>query len=91
MHKKFTTAKFHQIPRNENTEANRLARVALTDDFVNNPTKGQYIPCIDVPEVQKIDGEANWTPPIMSFLKDRLLLLDKEETQKLRRQQNLFF
>ena len=51
MHKKFTTAKFHQIPRNENTEANNLARVALTDDFVDNPTKVQYILCIDVPEV----------------------------------------
>ena len=84
MHKKFTTAKFHQIPRNENTEANSLARVALTDDFVDNPTKVQYIPCIDVPEVQQIDREANWTTPIMSYLKDGLLPLDKEETQKLR-------
>ena len=84
MHKKFTTAKFHQIPRKENTKANGLARVALMDDFVDNPTKVQYIPCIDVPEVQKIDGEANWTPSIMSYLKDKLLPLDKEETQKLR-------
>ena len=84
MHKKFTTAKFHQIPRKENTKANSLAKVALMDDFVDNPTKVQYIPCIDVPEVQKIDEEATWTPSIMSYLKDRLLPLDKEETQKLR-------
>jgi len=39
MHKKFTIAKFHQIPRKENTEANSLTRVALLDDFVDNPTK----------------------------------------------------
>ena len=34
--KGFTMAKFHQIPRKENTEANRLARVALADNLVDD-------------------------------------------------------
>ena len=46
--------------------------------------RSPYIPSIDFPKVNQIDGEANWTTPIMSYLKDGILLEDKEEARKLR-------
>lgn len=52
--------------------------------MVDNQIKVQYIPSIHVLEVQEIDEEANWTTQIMSYLKDGLLLADKEEAWKLR-------
>ena len=82
--KGFTTAKFHQISREENTEANNLVRVAFADNLINDQIKVQYIPSIDAPEVQQIDGEANQTTLIMSYLKDGFLPKDKEEARKLR-------
>lgn len=82
--KGFTMAKFHQIPREENTEADSLARVASVDDLVDDQIKVQYISSIDIPEVQQIDGKANQTTPITSYLKDGIPPQDKEESWKLR-------
>ena len=82
--KGFTMAKFHQIPREENMDVDSLAKVASVDDLINNKIKIQYILSIDVPEVQQIDKEVNWTTLIVSYLKDGLLPEDKEEACKLR-------
>ena len=46
--------------------------------------KFQYILSIDILEVQQIDGEANWTTPVVSYLKEGLLPENKEEAQKLK-------
>ena len=35
----FTTAKFHQIPKEENIEANNLAKAASTDELVDEQIK----------------------------------------------------
>ena len=64
-------------------EANILAKKASTDELVNDQIKVQYTPSIDVLEVHQIDGESNWTTPIMSYLKDGLLSKDREEVRKL--------
>ena len=77
--KGLTTVKFHQIPREENMEADNLAKATSTDELMDDQIKVQYIPCINVPDMHKIDVEANWTTPIVSYLKDELLLEDKEE------------
>ena len=82
--KGFTMAKFHQIPREENLETDSLAKVESVDELVDNQIKVQYIPSIDIPEVQQIDKEVNWTTLIVSYLKDGLLPEDKEEACKLR-------
>lgn len=37
--KNFATAKFQQIPREENVEADRLARATSMDDFVDDQIK----------------------------------------------------
>ncbi|XP_075669959.1 uncharacterized protein LOC142639700 [Castanea sativa] len=39
---------------------------------------------IDLPEVQQIEGEENWTTPIVTYLKDGRLLEDKDKARKLR-------
>lgn len=54
------------------------------DSVINEQVRVQYIPSIDVPKVQQIDGEANWTTPIISYLKDSILPEEKEEARKLR-------
>ena len=82
--KSFKSAKFQQIPREENMKADSLAKTASTDGIINEQVRIQYIPSIDVPEVQQIDGEANQTTPIISYLKDGVFLKEKEEEWKLR-------
>ena len=82
--KGFTMAKFHQIPLEENTDADSLAKVASAYDLIDDQIKIQYILSLDIPEVQQIDKEVNWTTLIMSYLKDGLLPEDKEEARKLR-------
>ena len=82
--KGFTMAKFHQILRDENMEADNLAKAASANELVDNQIKVQYIPRIDVPEVHQIDREANWTTPIVSYLKDGLFPKDRDDARKLR-------
>ena len=79
--KSFTSAKFHQIPKEENMEANSLAKAASADSIMNEQVRIQYIPSIDILEVQQIDGKANWTTPIISYLKDGIVLEEKEKAQ----------
>ena len=72
------------MPREENMEADVLAKPTSADKMVDNQIKVQYILSIYIPEVNQIDRVANWTTPIMSYLKDRLLPKNKEEVRKLR-------
>ena len=50
--KKFKKTDFIQIPREENMEANTLAKEALATEAVYEFDEIQYIPSIDIPEVQ---------------------------------------
>ena len=47
--KGFTTTQFQQIPREENVEADILAKAAFVNEMVGNQIKVQYVPSIDVP------------------------------------------
>ena len=57
--KGFTIAQFQQVPREENTEANLLAKTASTDETVDDQVKVQYVPSINVMEMNQIDGVFN--------------------------------
>ena len=46
--------------------------------------KVQYMPSIDLLEVQQIKGEENWMTPIVVYLKDGRLPEDKDEARKLK-------
>ena len=61
--KKFKEANFVQVPREENIEANALVKAASANGAMDEYDKVQYMPSIDLPEVQQIEGEENWMTP----------------------------
>ena len=82
--KRFQEADFVQIPREKNVEANTLAKEASTNEAMDKFDEIQYIPSIDILEVQQVESRGNWMTPIVSYLKDRQLLEEKDEARKLR-------
>ena len=82
--KRFEEATFVQIPREENTEADTLAKEASANEATNEFDEVQYIPSIDIPEVQQVESGENWMTPIVSYLKDRQLPKEKDKARKLR-------
>ena len=57
--KKFKEANFIQIPMEENVEANVLAKEASATEPMDEFDEVQYIPSIDLPEVQQIENREN--------------------------------
>lgn len=68
--RKFGEAHFVQIPRKENIEADTLAKEASVSEFTDGFDEVQYMPSIDLPEVQQIGGDKNWMTPIVGYLKE---------------------
>ena len=52
-------AHFVQVLREENMEANTLAKEASVSELTDEFDEIQYMPSIDLPEVQQIGGEEN--------------------------------
>ena len=80
-------AKVVQIPRGENEQANRLARAASAEHMIthgNVLSFVQHFPLIDSDGVQKIGSKSNWTTTIALYLKDGVLLEEKEAARKLK-------
>ena len=50
--KSFDKADFVQIPREENVEADIIAKEASTNESMDESDEVQYMPSIDIPEVQ---------------------------------------
>ena len=82
--KKFKEVNFVQIPREENVEADSLAREALATESIDEFDEVQYIPSIDLLEIQQIADQESWMTPIVSYLKDGKLPEGKDEAKKLR-------
>ena len=82
--KKFKEANFVQIPREENMEADALAKEASTDQPMNEFDEVQYIPSIDISEVLQTQIEGNWMTLIISYFKDGSLPEGKDEAKRLR-------
>ena len=53
--KKFKETDFIQIPKEENMEADALAKEALVNEAIDEFDEVQYIPSIDLPKVQQVD------------------------------------
>ncbi|XP_075633630.1 uncharacterized protein LOC142606113 [Castanea sativa] len=81
---KFKEVRFVQLPREKNMEADALARAASTGGVMDECNKVQYIPSIDLPEIQQIGGGEDWMSPIIVYLNEGRLLEDKDEARKLR-------
>ena len=82
--KKFNETHFIQIPREKNMEANTLAKEASVSELMNEFDEIQYMPSIDLPEVQQIGGDENWMTPIVGYLKEGKLPQGRDEARKLR-------
>ena len=65
-------------------EANTLAKEASATGATDEFDEVQYIPSIDLLEMQQIENEENWMTPIVSYLKDGKLLEGKDEARKLK-------
>ena len=82
--KKFSEAHFVQVPREENMEADTLAKEASVSELTDEFDEIQYMPSIDLLEVQQIGGEENWMTPIVGYLKEGKLPQVRDEAHKLR-------
>ena len=65
-------------------EANALAKATLAGEAMDEYDKVQYMPSIDLQEIQQVEGEENWMTPIVIYLKDGRLPEDKDKAKKLR-------
>ena len=68
--RKFEKTDFVQILREENMEANTLAKEVSANKAVYEFDEIQYIPNIDIPKVQQVESRGNWMTPIISYLKE---------------------
>ena len=82
--KKFKKASFIQVLREENVEADTLAIEASVDGSVEEFDEVQYMPSIDLPEIQQIKGEENWMTSIVIYLNDGRLPEERDKARKLR-------
>ena len=82
--KKFKEANIVQIPREENVEADALAKEVSVTGAMDEFDEVQYVLSIDLSKVQQIENRENWMTPIVSYLKDGKLPKGKDEARKLR-------
>ena len=82
--KRFKEASFVQVLKEENIEADALAKEASVSELMDEFDEVQYMPSVDLLEVQQIEGEENWMTPIITYLKHGKLLEGKDETRRLR-------
>ena len=65
-------------------EVDILAKAASTGRAMDEYDKVQYMPSINLPEIQQVEGEEDWMAPIVIYLKDDRLPEDKDEARRLR-------
>ena len=82
--KKFKEASFIQVPKEEIVEADALAKEVSTDGSVDEFDEVEYMPSIDLPEIQHIEAKESWMTLIVTYLKDGRLPEERDEVRKLR-------
>nr|XP_023900820.1 uncharacterized protein LOC112012668 [Quercus suber] len=82
--KKFEEVSFVQVPREENMEADALAREASAKEAIDESDEIQYMPSVDIPVILQVGDRENWMAPIVSYLKDGRLPEKRDEARKLR-------
>ena len=68
--KKFKKTDVVQILREKNIEADTLAKDASANEAMYEFDEIQYIPSMDIPEVQQVESRGNWMTSIVSYLKE---------------------
>ena len=57
--KRFEEADFVQIPKEENVEADIIAKESSTNESMDEVDEIQYIPSIDISKVQQVESREN--------------------------------
>ena len=65
-------------------EVDALVKEVSAEGSVDEYDKVQYMPSIELPEVQQIEREENWMTLIVVYLKYGRFLEDRDEARKLR-------
>ena len=84
----FLHTKFIQIPRDQNTRADKIARSASTHspgDMNDWKLEEQNSPSIMEFQTFSIRNSSGWTNPILSFLRDGRLPQNPEEARKIQK------
>jgi ribonuclease HI len=73
-----------QVPREQNTEVDALAKLASSDEATDQYIEVQHSPSHLEEEVSPIDVSNSWMTPIVNYLEDETLPLDTVEARKLK-------
>uniref|UniRef100_A0A2N9H9Y5 Uncharacterized protein n=1 Tax=Fagus sylvatica TaxID=28930 RepID=A0A2N9H9Y5_FAGSY len=73
-----------QVPREQNTEADALAKLASSDEATDQYIEVQHSPSHLEEEVSPIDVSNSWMTPIVNYLEDETLPSDPVEARKLK-------
>ena len=79
-----------QVPREQITEADALAKLASSDEATNQHIEVQYSPSHMEEEVSPIDVSNSWMTPITNYLKEETLPSDPVKARKLKVQSARF-
>ena len=73
-----------QIPREQNIEADILAKLASSEEAIDQQIEIQYSSSHKEEEMNPIDVDNSWMTPITKYLEDRTLPIDIVEARKLK-------
>jgi ribonuclease HI len=71
-----------QVPREQNTEVDTLAKLASSEETINQQIEVQYLPSHTEEEVNPINVNDSWMTPITKYLEEGTLLTDLIEARK---------
>uniref|UniRef100_A0A2N9FZB4 Uncharacterized protein n=1 Tax=Fagus sylvatica TaxID=28930 RepID=A0A2N9FZB4_FAGSY len=80
----FDEVKLIQIPREQNTEADALAKLASFDEAIDQYIEVQHSPSHMKEELSPINISNSWMTPIVNYLEDETLPSDPVEVRKLK-------
>ena len=83
----FDNVRNSQVPREENFEANKVARLASSNSDVGRPRlyiEVQIIPSIEGLDVTYVQSKSSWMDPILAFIRDGKLLPNQSEARNIR-------
>uniref|UniRef100_A0A2N9FQ85 Uncharacterized protein n=1 Tax=Fagus sylvatica TaxID=28930 RepID=A0A2N9FQ85_FAGSY len=80
----FDEVKLVQIPREQNTEADALAKLASSDEATDQYIEVQHSPSHLEEEISPINVSNSWMTPIVNYLEDETLPSDPVEARKLK-------
>jgi ribonuclease HI len=79
-----------QVPREQNTEADALAKLASSDEATDQYIEVQHSPSRLEEEISPINVSNSWMTPIVNYLEDETLPSDPVEARKLKARSTRF-